>query len=971
MPARGLWVVTKEDGTRYFYGGGIRQTREKTNTSTDNSIEWGVRWGHWIGPSNAVEGQEQFPVAWNLVCIENIWGDRITFTYEQDQQLVGTAGIAREKYTQACRLSQVIGATGEKIVFHYGSERGTENPYEKRQKWYTLPGGGPDAYQDRLEIHFLDSLNVFNAKGDLVSRVQFRYASLGTGEMQKQILKAITHTNSQGQPYAADQLFEYYGENSADGVSVSRTDSSKVAAGGALFGALKSVISPQGATISYQYAEISLPHARRDMEIPHPSGKWLHPRTYWGVDYVVVIWRGTGSKLGKLHVSAYQWSGRWIPAVGLAEVTIRDATGIIQVELSADFFAIVTPGQDQSLHLFSKNHLKSRKWIYAPQNTGSITDFLIASGTNFLVLLDKSNGRLRCYTQEGESWRSDPVFEQPLKTGAGTVFGLTARNYYVFTLSAVPDNAFKPEIRLYHLDQAHAWQRTIQSNADDFFPRQGSIIGSRLISVHIGVARPVPLVSKGVETMVLQGSNTFVVLQVSQGVNLKGVQTGTYHNYKHVVYTWTDDYATIKTNALGQEIEISSISAPADPQLIVADNMVIISSQEAGKKCGYHYLGSQWIQRDFANKVCDGNGKPVASTAQSWYVLQKDLTSQKRGYYVRLRKTRFSINDGSERVVEQIYPQPDDLASGFPVSTVTYNYDIAGREEKLETSSIYGWRMYLRLRERHILAEVVESTTRVNTIVTGASATHWHATPLAPFRLTPGGDLPPEFQGDGWSVTALETISAGDRHPFPPGTSQQPWKADISPLILTANLSGTLLFAYDCKVTVDSGWTWMQLEVWVDGQKVWNVAREQGYVSSLSDYVTIALPARHGRIEWRVNCGAHVLANEPSHLVHFGEVAVSIREIRFLLLAPGETYRAKNTMAVMGFPDHAIVMGEQDVDMPPSVPASAGQEAQAAWLKTSTIVARNPTYGVVTETRDVDTTVIPTAAAFRTKFTRC
>ena len=1339
VPARELWVVTKEDGTRHFYGGGVHQTEEKTNTSTGNSIEWSVRWGHWIGPSNAVEGQEQFPVAWNLVCIENIWGDRITFTYEQDQQFVGTAGIARKKYTQACRLSQVIGATGEKVVFHYGPERGTENPYEKRQKWHTLPGGGSDAYQDRLELHFLDSLKVFNAKGDLLSQVQFRYASLGTGEMQKQILKAITYTNSQGQPYAASQLFEYYGENSADGVSVSRTDSSKLAAGGALFGALKSIISPKGATISYQYAEISLPHARRDMEIPRPSGEWLRPRTYFGFGYVVVIWRGTGSKLGKLHVSAYQWSGRWISAVGLAEVTIRDARGIvpaennyvlddsIQVELSADFFAIVTPGQGQSLHLFSKNHLNSGKWIYAPQNTGSITDFLIASGANFLVLLDKSTGRLHCYTQDGESWRSDPVFEQPLKTGAGTVFGLTARNNYVFTLSAVPDNAFKPEIRLYHLDQSHAWQRTIQSNDGDFFPRQGSIVGSRTISGHIGVAKSVPLVSKGVETMTLQGSNTFAVLQVSQGVNLEGVQTDSYHNYKHVVYTWTDDYATIKANALGQEIEISSNSAPADPQLIVAGNMVIISSKEAGKKWVYHYLGSQWIQRDFANdslqnnyvgsnsfsttlnglaefwefnpnnsqwengkipaykdgnptfgsklwseiwpvvsfvvgiltlplsfgvglmidvallsidllssrmppeaggagwggerfftganrvyyqdaegnwhkigellsdeaqkyrlvqsvspsftyeqqqlefqntqaasnfiayfitsiretskpsggfsehgeqqtyvttndpgfpkhiskvqllkngafftpardlaegeslkrspddetslvgwnafltfqggatlkeatslklyriiqddfqgplkdyvvsqvtvhdgyeeththyayeatsaefspmgttamynqvttvysgasktpdksngytesyfyvgdasslpnqptdpiftntslfpslitgfpyftKVCDGNDNQVAATTQSWYVFQKNLTGQQKGYYARLLKTRFSISSGGERVVEQIYPQPDEPGNGLPVKTVTYNYDVAGREEKLETSSIYGWRMYPQLRERHILAAVVESTTRINNIVTGASATTWQATPLAPFRLTPGRDLPPEFQGDGWSVTALETISARDRdqRPFPPGTSQQPWKADISPLILTANLSGTLLFTYDCKVTVGSGWTWMQLEVWVDGQKVWDVAREQGNQSTFTDAVKIALPSRHGLVEWRANCGAHVLANETGHLVNHAEVAISIRDIRFLLLAPVETYRAKNAMAVVGDPARAIVMGEQDVDMLPSALASAQQEAQAAWLKNSTIVARNPTYGVVTGTRDVD-----------------
>ena len=80
VPARELWVVTKEDGTRHFYGGGVRQTGEKTNTSTGNSIEWSVRWGHLDRTSNAVEGQEQFPVAWNLACVENIWGDRITFT---------------------------------------------------------------------------------------------------------------------------------------------------------------------------------------------------------------------------------------------------------------------------------------------------------------------------------------------------------------------------------------------------------------------------------------------------------------------------------------------------------------------------------------------------------------------------------------------------------------------------------------------------------------------------------------------------------------------------------------------------------------------------------------------------------------------------------------------------------------------------------------------------------------------------
>src|SRR5258708_5014110 len=103
QPARELWVITKEDGICYFYGGDVRQTEDQTKTSAGNSIEWGVQWGTWTGPSNAVEKQEQFPVAWNLAYIEDSWGDRVTFAYEQDQQLVGTAGTTRKKYTQACR----------------------------------------------------------------------------------------------------------------------------------------------------------------------------------------------------------------------------------------------------------------------------------------------------------------------------------------------------------------------------------------------------------------------------------------------------------------------------------------------------------------------------------------------------------------------------------------------------------------------------------------------------------------------------------------------------------------------------------------------------------------------------------------------------------------------------------------------------------------------------------------------------
>src|SRR5271167_1214460 len=131
----------------------------------------GCEMGTWVGENIGLQGQEQFPVAWNVASIENIWGDYIALTYEQDQRFVGASAAYSLKYTQACRLRQIIGATGEKLVFIYGPEEGQDNPYETRQK---KPAPSPvsfDAYQERLEVHFLERLDVFDRNHQLISQV--------------------------------------------------------------------------------------------------------------------------------------------------------------------------------------------------------------------------------------------------------------------------------------------------------------------------------------------------------------------------------------------------------------------------------------------------------------------------------------------------------------------------------------------------------------------------------------------------------------------------------------------------------------------------------------------------------------------------------------------------------------------------------------------------------------------------------
>lgn len=582
QPERELWAITREDGTCYFYGGNVRQTNGQTHTSTGDSIEWGVRWGTWTGPSNVAEKQEQFPIAWNLTSIENIWGDRVTFLYEQDQQLVGRAGATRKQYTQACRLSQVIGASGESILLHYGPEEDAENPYETRVKQHTPPGGGPDAYQDRLERHFLDSLEVLNANGVLLSHVQLRYASLGSGEMRKQILKSMVCSNSHGHPYEPPRLFAYYGETSADGVSVSKTDASNVARGGALFGALKSMTAPQGATTSYQYTELAIPNACRDLDIPRPGHEWHHPLTYLGPDYAVVIWRGTGTKERQIHVSAYQWVGRWV-ATSLDELTVNDAADAknFQVAIASTFFAIITPEQAQTVHLFRKRPYSHGGWRSYSRKIGSLTTCLMASGDNFFAILDQLNGKLSCFIYNEHNnvnnWQDAPGFDEPLKTGKKTIFALTAGNNYICAVSAAPDLAFQPEIRLYSRDALGQWHSPLLYSSEHFVARKEHF--------------------RDLDTLSLEGGPTFVSLLFSGHVNV------TLMGHQLFVLRWTEK--AIQAERLPVSVpDVESVGV----QSAVAGDMIVLTTQGdglgeelGGVKIVYQYNGERWLSREWKN----------------------------------------------------------------------------------------------------------------------------------------------------------------------------------------------------------------------------------------------------------------------------------------------------------------------------------------------------------------------------------
>jgi hypothetical protein len=76
------WQIVKESGATSSYGGGVQTTTQGLNTSAGNSIQWGVKWGNWIGGSSVTKGQSQYATAWYLNWTADRWGDRVTYAYD-------------------------------------------------------------------------------------------------------------------------------------------------------------------------------------------------------------------------------------------------------------------------------------------------------------------------------------------------------------------------------------------------------------------------------------------------------------------------------------------------------------------------------------------------------------------------------------------------------------------------------------------------------------------------------------------------------------------------------------------------------------------------------------------------------------------------------------------------------------------------------------------------------------------------
>ena len=335
----------------------------------------------------------------------------------------------------------------------------------------------------------------------------------------------------------------------------------------------------------------------------------------------------------------------------------------------------------------------------------------------------------------------------------------------------------------------------------------------------------------------------------------------------------------------------------------------------------------------YHTKVFDGSGLEVATTTQYWRGFATPLMRSRKGYYLRPLRTENTVN-GVKTVSESSYLPPNLASGGFLDKTITYNYDASGKQEGIETSYIYAPAVYAELLALHVISPVVRTETRVNGILTGILASSWQKFPLVPFTFAPQGGLPPDLYAEGWHISAQDTLSTSASMGFPPGSpGLEEWIAPIKPVTLLTHYAGKLAFNYEGSASILGGQLLCELEVWLDGRKIWN-SGTIGTHSSGAPRVDLA--AGHGPSEWRVNCVARFSANTSAPSRCAASISISIRSIGIEAAAnahwaPARTFRAKRAVS-------------RPISNPP-------EATNRDWLQISGILVRDPLHGVVTEAR--------------------
>ncbi|HAC64987.1 MAG TPA: hypothetical protein DCF68_16010 [Cyanothece sp. UBA12306] len=434
------WVIIKENGVKQIYGG------KKDNLPQNNPyIQWGIKWGNWIGSTTNISGQEPIALAWNLAGIENTWGEKVTFSYEVDLEEIGSGGY---QYTQATYLKQITALDGRTVTFNY-----KEKQYDDQVREYQIPHqyagqSNLHAYQDRYETKFLDSIEVRNEESkSLLFSLQFDYElenvsliDFNNPDFSKRYLTGITQKSSYGESLPGYK-FEYYTKDLNENIHR---------------GALQNIIYPAGGVANFTYDKKNLVGTSHETTI---YGNGI-PRVWFGNDYVVIAYYDDSQ--GNLDVKVYSWNGNWIsdtPSAG--GFNFKLDIDSLQVVTQGNFFALSFKQTNQSLmnvYLFHQDMGRFGQWSYENYYLNLASNDVqthLAVGSNFVVACSSGSTKLGRYVwnQQLKSW------DDKSTTISQGNYSLAALGNY-FTIGIYDTASKSCELLLYYLDEIYKqWTR--------------------------------------------------------------------------------------------------------------------------------------------------------------------------------------------------------------------------------------------------------------------------------------------------------------------------------------------------------------------------------------------------------------------------------------------------------------------------------------------------------------------------------
>jgi len=455
-PSTMTWTIIREDGFVMTYGG--------LDTGR-NAIQWGVKWGDWIGSSNESAGQERYPAAWNLTSLTSPVGQAVVYSYETVEVDVGSSGLA---FTQACYLKRVVDSLGRQLSFRYGEKYGARNPSPQGMIEYQAQNAAqpePNAYQNKYETRYLDGIDVANAAGELLYSLQFTYNFIN-----------LSPSNAPQRDLMWKRCLASVFQYSPDGSTLpplrfSYTDLDSVNPG-----ALDSITYPSGAVASYRYKK-SLIFSPKHVEVGNPRHGSV-PGVWQGSDYVVFTFCEPSPGTG-LSVVVYSWNGQWISY----DITAPDMSsvsadpGSLRVMAHDDYIAIALRNLDvarDELYIFERDETRFGNFkLYndqpfrlrlvgadaGPSSFVSGDDFVVASNRDY------DDRRIQGWSYD---WRDGVWSPIALLDSASDATSVTLAAFKDFCITgAYFADKHRVEFRIYFRDLEGGWQAAAPWSVSD------------------------------------------------------------------------------------------------------------------------------------------------------------------------------------------------------------------------------------------------------------------------------------------------------------------------------------------------------------------------------------------------------------------------------------------------------------------------------------------------------------------------